>query len=463
MKNRFQYACSTDKVKSLYGCKKMNDRFQPAKLALLILTFFSLLFTSGCFDAIEVDDMVYVVAMGLDSGIDGNVRMSMLLAVPLAVGVGPEPGEVEKSSTIITVEAPTIYGGMNIANSMMSKQLNFSHTKLVVISKELAEKGIEKYLNTYTRFREFRPETFFGISICPAEEFLKDSKHILEANPAKYYELMMESWKTTGFCIGIGLEDFYSYMRSTDGEAVAALLDVSKPEDSNKAEEVLSRRNQEDRRIMEGEYTAEDMPVVFDSKSLNMGAAVFKSDKMVGELNGRETFYYLTVTGQLNDSYFSIPDPEDSQNGADRSGEGNFVSLKLNLARKPVFEAEMKNDKPVITAHVFLEGLLLTAEGETNYSSGEGLKLLEDFSAEYIRKGILSFLEKTREELNSDICGIGKTFKRKFLIWDDWVRFRWADKYENAQFNVVTKVSIRRTGMTIKQIPLSSLKKMEKQ
>jgi hypothetical protein len=48
--------------------------------------------------------------------------------------------------------------------------------------------------------------------------------------------------------------------------------------------------------------------------------------------------------------------------------------------------------------------------------------------------------------------------KQKFLFWDDWVRFLWAEKYQYAAFDVVTEVSIRRTGMTIKQIPMSSLK-----
>ena len=149
----------------------MNHSVKNFFIAMLLVPF---LFTSGCYDATEVDELVYVVAMGLDSGIDGNVRMSMLLAVPIAVGVGPEPGKVDQSATMLTVEAPTIYGGMNIANSILSKKVNFSHTKLVVISKELAQKGIEKYMNTFKQFREFT-DTYQGIARGTAEEFLKEA------------------------------------------------------------------------------------------------------------------------------------------------------------------------------------------------------------------------------------------------------------------------------------------------
>ena len=432
----------------------MNRSVKNFFIAMLLVPF---LFTSGCYDATEVDELVYVVAMGLDSGMNGNVRMTMLLAVPIAVGVGPETGEVEKSTTIITVEAPTIYGGMNIANSMLSKKVNFSHTKLVVIAKELAQKGIEKYMNTFSRFREFRPDTYFGIARDMAEEFLKESKPILEANPAKYYELLMESWKDTGFSAGSTLSSFFRDMRSNEGEAIAALLDVNNLEKTEEFEEVLTTGfENNDGKVMEGDYTAGKVPAIFDSKSMNMGSAVFKADRMVGELNGRESVFHLIMMGRLRRAYFTIPDPEEQY--SNELQEMKFVSLWLRLARKPVIQVEMKKDIPHITAHIFLEGSILASEGDKDYSVGEGLKQLEDFSAEYLRKDILSFMEKTRDVLNCDICHTGKMMKQKFLVWDDWVRFRWADKYPNAVFDVVVKVAVRRTGMTIKQIPLKDLK-----
>lgn len=436
----------------------MNSSLKGNRKFTFLMILLCLLFTSGCFDAIEVDEMAYVVVMGLDSGINGNVRMTMLLAVPIAVGVGPEPGEVDKSTTLISVEAPTIYGDMNIVNSMLSKKLNFSHTKLVVISKELAQEGIEKYMNTFSRFREFRPNTYLGIARGKAEDFLKESKPILEANPAKYYELLMESYKYTGFSVGSTLSDFYRNMRTNDGEAVAALLDVNQLTESDEFEQVLLSRNSNGK-VMEGDYVAGQVPMIFDSKSMNMGIAVFKADKMVGELKGREAVYYLTVTGKLREAYFSIPDPEEK--GSDDLQESKFISLRLSLARKPVVQVEMKGDIPHITAHIFMEGSILTVEGDKDYSIGENLKELEAFSAEYLRNNILFFLEKTRDSFNSDICGTGKKLKQKYLLWDDWVRFRWDEKYEDAVFDVVTKVAIRRSGMTIKQIPIKNLKGVE--
>lgn len=169
------------------------------KTILILALIFPMLIMSGCIDNIEVDEMVYVVAMGIDEGTNENLRITLLMAVPIAVGVGPEPGEVDEATNSITVEAPTILGGISVVNSMISKKVNFSHAKLIVISRQLAEKGIERFMNTFMRYREFRPDTYIGISIDSAGEVLKSLNPVLEINPSKHIELLMEAYQYTGF------------------------------------------------------------------------------------------------------------------------------------------------------------------------------------------------------------------------------------------------------------------------
>lgn len=438
----------------------MIFKSSAAKKAIIALVIFPIIFMNGCFDSIEVDEQVFVVAMGLDSGTNGNLRLSLLFAVPIAVGVGPEPGEIDKATTMITVEAPSIYGGVNVINGLSGKKVNFSHSKLIIISRELAEKGVEKYINTFIRFREFRPHTYLAISRQKAEDFLKESKPILELNPAKYYELLMEAYKYTGFTTGTTLEEFYMKMECTCNQAVADLIDVNKTEDEEDFESILFRINGNNGgTVMEGDYKAGEIPVIYNNKSSGMGTAVFRGDRMVGELDGRETLNFLMVTGRLGYVYFSIPDPDESNSGSSsETGSRNYVSLRLTSARKPIIKVKMEGDTPVITVNVSLEGDILAIDSDMDYSTGDQLKQLESYAAEYIKREISSFLKKTRDEMNSDICGTGKDLKKKFLLWDDWISFKWTEKYKKAQFEVNTKVSIRRPGVTIRQIPVKSLK-----
>jgi spore germination protein KC len=429
---------------------KMQSPFtMKIKIFLVIIM---LILTTGCYDSIEVDDMVYVVSMGIDQGSNGNLRISLLFAVPISVGVGPEPGEIEKATTMVTVEALTIYGGVNVINAMVGKQVNFSHAKLIIISKKLAEKGVEKFINTFNKFREFRSDTFIGISRCDAEEFLRETKPILEVNPAKYFELLFNTYKITGFTVGSRLEDFYIRMECTCNEPVAVLLDVSNIESSDDIK-LLSITNKKAQK-KEGNLVAGEIPVVFDNKAHGMGLAVFKTDKMVGEITGRETVYFLIVSNMLDQVYYSVPDEEDNGD----SENGNYISLRLKQERKTSIKVKMEDDVPIINVRVLLEADILSSDSDKDYSKGKALHELEDYISEYINNDIKSFLEKTRSDFKSDICATGKEMKKKFMIWDDWIQFDWTKKYEKAEFNVSTKVSIRRTGMTIRQIPIANQK-----
>jgi len=424
---------------------------QGLKTVLVICLSVTMLFTSGCFDASEPDDMAYVVALGLDRETGGNLMITLLLAVPIAVGVGPESGEIENSTNIITVAAPTILGGINVIDSMISKRVNFSHAKLVVISKELAEQGVEKFINTFIRFREFRPDTYLGITEGSAEEFLKLSKPVLEYNPSKHFELIMESFAYTGFSNGSTIEEFYSKMESTCGEPVAVLLDISPIQEVRDLTELLkdfSNRNDE---VLEGDYTAGEMPVVYENKIRQMGSAVFRGDKMAGVLTGRETLYYLMVSGKLGDVYYTLPDLNE--------GSGNmpeikdYITLRLSQARKPEISVTIKENIPEVRIKILLEGDIVAITGRNDYSTGDALKMLEEHASEYIKEKVVSFMEKTRDEFKSDICFIGKHVKKTFLFWEDWLKFNWPEKYEKARLNVDLEVKIRRPGIMVKQIP----------
>jgi len=430
--------------------KKTKKVFTILEFMLIITMLF---LTTGCFDHIEIDEMVYVISLGLDSGTNGNLRITMFFAVPISVGVGPEPGEIDKSTTMITVEAPTIYDGVNIGNAIVGKKINFSHAKLIIISKELAEKGVEKFINTFNKYREFRPDTYIGISRGTAEEFLKETKLILEFNPAKYFELIMESYKFTGLAVGSRLEDFYGRMKCTCNEPVAILLDVNKYESSGDFDTRPSNTQPGNRKSDES-FIAGEIPVNYDNKANGMGLAVFKADKMVGEMNGGETVCFLMVSNMLKRVYYSIPEPVKNND----IQQNNYVSLRIKLARKTSIKVKMKDDVPYITIKLFLEGDILSVDSDKDYSKGEHLEELEDFAAQYINKDIENFMEKTVNVFKSDICATGKSLKRTFLTWDDWINFGWSRKYEKAEFEVITKLSVRRSGMTIKEVPVKNLK-----
>lgn len=80
--------------------------------------------------------MAYVVAFGLDKGETNTLKLSLQFAV--LSNSGSENSSQSQQSTITTVECDSINSGLNLVNSYISKTLNLSHCKAVVISEELA-------------------------------------------------------------------------------------------------------------------------------------------------------------------------------------------------------------------------------------------------------------------------------------------------------------------------------------
>ena len=80
--------------------------------------------------------------------------MSLQIVVPTKIAGGGEGGGGEgggkESVSIMTVETPTIYSGLNMVNTYVSKQINLSHVKAIIFRRTCQE-GIEKYINAITR------------------------------------------------------------------------------------------------------------------------------------------------------------------------------------------------------------------------------------------------------------------------------------------------------------------------
>lgn len=428
------------------------------KSILLILTCALLQSVlSGCYDRREIDDLAYVMAVGFDKGKTNALRMTLQIAVPTEIGGGGGGGDGSgggsdgnggtEGSTIMVLEAPTIYTGLNMANSFIGKELNMSHAKAVIFSKELAQEGIHKYIRAIVRGREFRPNLFVVVSRTDAEDYIRNVTPQLEINPAKYYELIFRNYRYTGFTANSQLINFYLEAESESGQAVAILAGVSEyesMEDIKLDNSTFSEKGRES--PLEGDYKAGEIPKVGDLRSEIMGVAVFDGGTMVGELDGESTSYLLMARGELAEAYFSIPDPEI---------EDLYVVLNIQQNKQPVRKVTIMDGIPSIELQVKLEADIMSIQSGINYEMPEKSKILEKAAEEFIKEGIMRYLETTAE-LGADTSMFGNEVKKKFLTWQEWEEINWLGMYGKSKFNVDVKLSIRRPGLVVKSIPAQS-------
>lgn len=189
---------------------------------LILILLFSLVCLSGCYDSRGIETLAYVVALGIDKSNNNTIRLTLQFAVPTSSDSSSSSSQ-SSSSTIIDVECTTIDSGISLVNSYISKKVNLSHCKALVISETLACEGVADYIYALVNNVEFRSDCYVVISRCDAYYFLSNSTPTLESVPARYYELIPNSSEYTGFTQSVHLSDFYKNVLSTTAQPVAIL------------------------------------------------------------------------------------------------------------------------------------------------------------------------------------------------------------------------------------------------
>jgi spore germination protein KC len=425
---------------------------RPCRVLMIFLILaISCPLLAGCYDLREVDDLGYVIAMGLDKGTTNNLRMTLQFAKPQAGGGGAENGGGsggDKKFLQIVIETPTIYSGLNMTNTFISKEIDLSHMKVMVFSRELAREGLSPYIHAMLRGREFRPNIPIVISRDTAEEYLGAIDPHLVLNASKYYELVFQSYRYTSFIPEMEFHDFYNGVESFERNAVAILGGVNKYESSVDFDSGQSTHTKHGYlQPFEGDFLAGDIPRVGGTKSENIGLAVFDGDRMVGELDGTYSTFYLMCTGEYVHAYWTMPDP---------TAEGYFVLLDIKQSRAPRHDVSIVEGKPRIGLSINLEGDFLSIQSTIDYEYGESLKLFEKTVEEFMERSLTDFLDVTARELRSDICGFGLAARTKFLTLDDWISYGWKSRYEEATFTVDVNFKARRPGLILKSGPAVS-------
>ena len=376
--------------------------------SILVIVIFCAIIFSGYLHEQDIDDLAYVIAIGIDVGSNNNLEVTFQISIPSENGStisssSSSSSEKETSDTLNkSVECNTINSGLDLANNIISKRLDLSHCKFIVFSQEIASYGIYEYIYTLENDLELRSNCNIIVSTSDAKEFLASSNPILENSTAKYYEIITTASKYTGYTSNVTLNSVFTSISDTFGEICTILGHIQK-EEENKPEIVLS------------------------------GLAVFKGDKMVGTIPVDETIPYLIVTNQLNESTISCSSP---------FSENELMDFHVSVFSKTKHKVSFNENTPHITTDIYLDATLLSNSDDFNASSPKDISKVEEALSNYIRDEVTNYYEKTSKEFKSDISGLGKYAVYYFPTIQDWKEFDWLNKYEKATFEVNVDVNL---------------------
>ncbi|WP_313638453.1 Ger(x)C family spore germination protein [Paenibacillus sp.] len=117
-----------------------------------------LLLLPGC-DFKEIDLRIFVLAIGIDPGEEeGTFKISLKLAIPQG-----DVTKIDEKMQILTEESPSISEALRRMKSRVSKELDYSHCKSIVLGEGIARKDIQHVMDWAVRRRDIQLILNFGV------------------------------------------------------------------------------------------------------------------------------------------------------------------------------------------------------------------------------------------------------------------------------------------------------------
>ncbi|MFC4766437.1 Ger(x)C family spore germination protein, partial [Effusibacillus consociatus] len=279
------------------------------KKLILLLSMILMTLLSGCWSRVEVNDIAIVTAIAIDKVEEGKIRMSLQVAIPMALGAaggggGSGGGEGEKKTTLlVSEEGETVMDAYRRLQVKLPRRITFAHSRILLIGEKAARSGVSPILDFFSRQRESRMRKWILVTEGDASEILK-IKPGLERVSAEV--IREEENQPVG--LRVNLRDF-SDMLLTDG------LEPVAPQIRQKPHDVKKKDSESE------ESSKENMTAAI------LGAAVFHKDKLVGWMNDKETRGVLWLRDEMKIGVVTINIPEEK-------GEGKVSAQVLKASTK---------------------------------------------------------------------------------------------------------------------------------
>ena len=402
----------------------MNYKVRKA-FAIFILTLLILVATTSYYGIRGIDNLAYVVAIGIDVGANENLLLSLQISLPNG---GESSGSSSQSTSVVveSVECSSINAGITLFNSYLGKEINLSHCKVLVISEEFATQGVSEVLYTLTNEMQFRTTSNIIISKCDAKSYLEYSAPLLDKVSARYYEIAPTSSEYTGYTESITCNEFLSAISNNFSSPVAILGSINS--EATQTQDLASSE-------VTSHYTAGQTPISPKNDGVEtMGLAVFNDDKLVGELNGFKSICHLIISNKLKNAQIRVPSPIE---------ELDFIDLYIELGNDTKNSVYLVNNTPYITSKIKVTAKMQSMNKNINLLDEELVNKIETSAETYLKENIMNYLYKTSKEFDADIDSFGLYASKYFSTNQEWENYNWIHHYKDAYFDVEFDVNLR--------------------
>ncbi|WML35976.1 Ger(x)C family spore germination protein [Clostridium sp. OS1-26] len=368
-------------------------------LVILMMVIFSSTLI-GCWDQKIYEKVGFILVVGIESSKEKHKKLLVTYTNP-AIGLGKK-NQVELTSQ----EADLLRQAREISRTKTSRPLEAGKIQQVLISKELAEKGEIHNLVSI----------FSSDPLSPTLAFLV----IVDGSP---YELCKKSLEFPD--------------KPRIGMYLNQLLEAA-VKDSKAAETRIYN--------FDTEYYAEGLdsivPMIkLESTTVKLaGSALFSRDKMVGNIDVKQTTLMLAMMNKLKNTaeyIFRVPNIEEAHSGV---RDGIAVSIK-KIKRK--INVTIDRGKPIVNIQLKFKGFIDEYRWD-DLDKEKKYRELESQMAGELKNECLNIIKYT-QAVGSDPLGIGDIVRAKHS--DYWKKVDWKEAYRTAEINIDVKFELESHGL----------------
>ncbi|MDQ0338932.1 Ger(x)C family germination protein [Caldalkalibacillus uzonensis] len=383
------------------------------RLLCLTLTITLLLTTAGCWDRRDLEERISVVAIAVDKpsqeeqNAGQKYKVTIQVPIPIRIAGGAEGGGGgggggAESVKVMSATGFSVSQALDNLQKRLNQQLFMGHTRVLVISEEVARERIKEIIDGFRRNPQIRRLLWLLISEGKAEDVLRVYTD-LEQVPIVYIMLMLENGARMEELPDISLGDFYIALSSTTFEPQTNYIKADKNEVAWK------------------------------------GVALFKGAKMIGTLTDSEAWILMQLQGMGTGGEFLV-----SINENDKRHQVLLDPEHLKTKTR----IQVNNGQIKASYHVEIEAEVKEKNADIQLNDPAVLEDVAKKAEEQLQNRAHELISKLQTEYGVDALKLG--LKLKAYHYKTWEKIDWEKEFPHAIIDVTYDVKIRRTGMQMK-------------
>lgn len=378
------------------------------KIFLILLIPFIL---CGCYNYNELENLSICTAMAFDLE-DDLYKVSYLIANAKKNEASSEKGEAQ--SVIYNGMGKSISEAVDDLITTIPHEPYVTHLKTIIISDELAKKGVQNILDFLLRYPESRNK--FALYITDNEK-AENTLKILSPIESFPSTSMLSNVKTSSIyqskAIIVEYNDFVSIILEDGIEPILSSVKILGDIEEGGKTESLNQT-----------YLAATL------KTSNIG--IFKDDKLLKISNNEETIGINFIKNKINELIIPIP------------CEDNYIILNTENSETKT-NLDFKDNKFNINLDISVKAVINEVNCKIDLQNDESIKKIasdgEKIIKEYIEKAI-----NLAKENQTDIFGFGRMIYKNYPKKWKKLKDNWDNEFSNLNIDSKITVKIKGTG-----------------